>query len=239
MNCSNHSACCDGSLVLLSGGMDSATVLAKAIEESKDVGCVEALIFTYGSKHNAYENDMAKRLCSHYRITYHHVDFTNIARDSLKSNLLKTGGDIPEGHYAAENMSQTVVPGRNLIFLSIAMGIAWSQGLHRLWIGAHSGDHTIYPDCRPEFIEAVGNAIYLGSDRNVALRTPFLHGNKTTILEEGFKLGVPYHLTRTCYKDQEVACGKCGACQERLEAFAAHGVEDPIEYESRIILPKQ
>ena len=135
-------------------------------------------------------------------------------------------------------MSQTVVPGRNLVFISIAMGIAWSRGAKYIYIGAHSGDHVIYPDCRPDFIVAMQEAVSYGSDRKVSLQCPFLYGDKFTILDEGFDLDVPYHLTRTCYKDQAVSCGRCGACQERLIAFKKHGITDPIEYESREILPK-
>jgi 7-cyano-7-deazaguanine synthase len=135
-------------------------------------------------------------------------------------------------------MSQTVVPGRNSIFISIASGVAWSRGAEEVYIGAHSGDHVIYPDCRPEYVNAIQEAMMLGSGGKINVRAPFLHGDKTSILKEGFVRDVPYEFTRTCYKDQEISCGRCGACQERLEAFAAHGRVDPLKYEFRDILPK-
>lgn len=221
-------------IVLLSGGMDSVTLLAHTINAGRKV---ETLSFCYGSKHNEYENKAAAAVADYYEVSNTLIDLSSIS-SHLESHLLKTGENIPEGHYEASNMSQTVVPGRNLIFISVAMGIAWTRGAEELYIGAHSGDHVIYPDCRPDFVHAMGQAVYSGSGAKVRMVVPFLHGNKTTILKEGFSLGVPYQLTRTCYKDQQVSCGRCGACQERLEAFAAHGRQDPIAYESRNILPK-
>lgn len=221
-------------VVSLSGGMDSVTTLADAMFSQRKVIAVG---FTYGSKHNAYEHEAAKAVAQHYGIDFVHFDLSAIMA-GFNSNLLKSGGDIPEGHYQQENMSQTVVPGRNLIFASVLAGFAWSKGADEVWLGIHSGDHAIYPDCRPEFFQAMNAAVELGSDGKVSLKAPFLMGNKTTIIRLGRELGVPYHLTRTCYKDQEIACGRCGACQERLEAFAANGMSDPIPYESRDLLPK-
>ena len=225
-------------LVLLSGGMDSATVLAHVVHRLKGpLKEVETLSFCYGSKHNEYETRAAKLLAAYYRVQHTLIDLSGLAHH-LQSNLLKSGGDIPEGHYQASNMSQTVVPGRNSIFISIACGVAWSRGADLVYIGAHSGDHVIYPDCRPEYLNAMQEAMMLGSGGKVNLMSPFTHGDKTSILKEGFALNVPYQFTRTCYKDQEKSCGRCGACQERLEAFAAHGVDDPLEYDVRDILPK-
>jgi 7-cyano-7-deazaguanine synthase len=221
-------------IVLLSGGMDSATLLASVLASGRKV---ETLSFRYGSKHNEYENRAARLLAGYYRVEHTLIDLGEVA-PHLQSNLLKSGGAIPEGHYQESNMSQTVVPGRNSIFISIASGVAWSRGAEEVYIGAHSGDHVIYPDCRPEYINAIQEAMMLGSGGKVMVRAPFLHGDKTSILKAGFELQVPYDFTRTCYKDQEVSCGRCGACQERLEAFAAHGRVDPLEYEFRDILPK-
>lgn len=222
-------------LVSLSGGMDSATMLAVAVSEYDEV---KAIGFTYGSKHNPYENEAALNVAAHYGVEFELLDLSSVF-SFMESNLLKKGEAIPEGHYQQSNMSLTVVPGRNMIFCSILAGIAWSQGARAVFLGAHSGDHVIYPDCRPEFVLNMAKAVRTGTDYAVDLKAPFLHGSKETILEWGIPNGVPYHLTRTCYKDQKVACGKCGACQERLIAFAHHGVEDPIEYESREILPKE
>lgn len=224
-------------LVSLSGGMDSATLIPYLQLPSMGYEIDGAVGFTYGSKHNKYELEAARKLADHYKIRFDLIDLTGIA-SHLESNLLKKGGEIPEGHYEAESMSKTVVPGRNMIFLSILSGIAWSRGVENIAIGIHSGDHAIYPDCRPEFTSYMRQAIREGTDKKIHLITPFLQKNKKLILEIGIPIGTPYNLTRTCYKDQPVACGKCGSCQERLAAFAAVKINDPIEYESRTILPK-
>ena len=221
-------------VVSLSGGMDSTAVLAEALDRGYDVLAVG---FTYGSKHNTYENAAAINVAEHYNVPFTLIPLTAVARH-LKSNLLIDGGDIPEGHYEEETMSQTVVPGRNMIFASILAGIAWSNDADSVWMGVHSGDHAIYPDCRPDFVDAMNEAMQLGTDERIHLETPFLHANKTSVIDGCDRYNVPWHLTRTCYKDQPIACGKCGSCQERLEAFAANSIEDPIGYETREIMQK-
>jgi 7-cyano-7-deazaguanine synthase len=202
----------------LSGGMDSATLLGLFLEEGCEVHCCS---FTYGSKHNAYEGRAAKKIVEYY---------TELGY----SDLLKSGGDIPEGHYNDENMRSTVVPGRNMIMASIMAGIAESIGASVIGLGVHAGDHHIYPDCRKEFIKALDSAVYLSSDGKVEVSYPFISFTKANILKIGYSFDTttPYHLTRTCYKDQEESCGKCGSCQERLEAFTIIGLEDPIKYEN-------
>ncbi len=214
-------------IVSLSGGMDSATVLAEALAAEREVIAVG---FCYGSKHNPFENEAARRLAVHYGLPFKLIDWTGVA-DGFKSNLLCSGGPIPEGHYQEATMSLTVVPARNLIFSSILAGLAWSVEAGEIWLGIHAGDHAIYPDCRPEFYRAMRAAVETGTDNRVTLIAPFLEVTKVEILRRGLGLGVPYGLTRTCYKDQPRACGKCGACQERLEAFQRNGVKDPVEYE--------
>ena len=223
-------------VVSFSGGMDSTTVLARAIAEYGSPN-VLAVSFKYGSKHNFYENQSSKWLTDFYNVAYDLIDLS-AAMSGFSSNLLKSGGDIPEGHYEDESMSQTVVPGRNIIFAAMLAGYAWSKNAEAVYMGIHSGDHAIYADCRPEFYMHMRKAIEAGTDGKVSLRAPFLSLDKSGILKEGFSLSVPYELTRTCYKEQAVSCGKCGSCQERLEAFAFHNTEDPLDYESREILPK-
>lgn len=213
----------------LSGGMDSATVLGILKEQDVDVHCLN---FTYGSKHNQYECAAAEKLAKYYNVPYHLVDLTT-PFSLFNSNLLKSGGEIPEGHYEQENMKLTVVPGRNTIFSAILMGYAESIGAEAIALGVHQGDHAIYPDCRVEYIKALDTTLYLASDRKVHIITPVLMTDKTGILEMGYALGVPYELTRTCYKNQELSCGKCGSCTERLEAFQNIGKEDPIKYEGQ------
>lgn len=221
-------------VVSLSGGMDSATLLAEVLASEREV--VAAVGFAYGSKHNLYELDAAEAIAHHYKVKFMEVRARDVFRP-MKSNLLRAG-EIPEGHYEAESMRQTVVPGRNTIFAGILSGIALSLEADEVFMGIHSGDHFIYPDCRPQWAIAMAGTIQAGTDGKVALAVPFLRMNKASILTRGFDLKVPYELTRTCYKDQEIACGKCGSCQERLAAFADHNVPDPIEYETRELIPK-
>ena len=151
----------------------------------------------------------------------------------FKSDLLVHGGDIPEGHYEEESMSRTVVPGRNFIMSSIMVGIASSCGAQCIALGVHAGDHHIYPDCREDFIRHLERAAVTAE--GIGVYAPFLHSDKHKILQLGtaYSPPVPYHLTRTCYKNQAIACGKCGSCVERLEAWHALGYHDPIDYEVR------
>lgn len=210
----------------LSGGMDSSTVLGWLVHEGYEVHCAN---FVYGSKHNQYEQVAAEAVAAHYGVDYTLFDLTT-AFSAMKSNLLKSGGDIPEGHYSHESMSLTVVPGRNSIFASILCGMAESIGAEKVALGIHQGDHAIYPDCRKEYFYAMKSALYLASDRKVELIAPFIETDKVGILEFGLANAVPYHLTRTCYKDQKVSCGKCGSCNERIEGFATNKTIDPIPY---------
>jgi 7-cyano-7-deazaguanine synthase len=218
----------------LSGGMDSATMAAYFLSKGYEVFPVS---FDYGSKHNQYERKTAEQFANYYNLKLQKVELPFIGQ-LFKSNLLKTGGEIPEGHYESENMSQTVVPGRNIIFISIMAGYAWSIGASYIAVGVHAGDHAIYADCREEFIASMNASILSGTEDKVRLIAPFQNLDKAGILEighslfiDGYDVGVPYQFTRTCYKDQELSCGKCGSCQERLEGFKNIGRKDPIQYE--------
>jgi 7-cyano-7-deazaguanine synthase len=214
-------------IVALSGGMDSVTVLAWLLDQGHEV---HAVTFAYGSKHMDYELKAARDIISRYRIPRYHFNLEGVF-SNFRSNLLKTGGEIPEGHYTDESMKLTVVPGRNIIFTSILAGLAQSIEAEYIALGIHQGDHAIYPDCRAEFFDAMNNAILHGTGGIVRFIAPFLNTDKEGILKWGVEHNVPYHLTRTCYKDQQLACGKCGSCVERLEAFAKIGQEDPVTYE--------
>ena len=220
----------------LSGGMDSTTLLGLLVEQGCEVHCCS---FYYGSKHNQYELTGARKIVEFYqqhgkKVFQHSINLLTAFSD-FNSSLLLSGGDIPEGHYEAESMKATVVPGRNMIFASIMAGLAESIGADAIALGVHQGDHHIYPDCRKEFIKALDLAVYLSSDRKVEVITPLLEMNKISLLSRGLRVQIPapipYHLTRTCYKHQEDSCGKCGSCQERLEAFELNGIKDPIKYE--------
>jgi len=212
-------------LLSLSGGLDSATLLADLLSQGKEVKCVG---FTYGSKHNTYENTAAERITTHYKIPFMLLDLTSTMKN-FESDLLKTGGEIPEEHYSDLFMSRTVVPGRNMIMISILAGLAWSKKANFVALGIHRGDHAIYPDCKPEFFNAMAGAVYQGTDKKIELKAPYLFMTKIDIVRRGLKLNVPYELTRTCYKDQQIPCGKCSACVERAEAFKKNNTDDPVQ----------
>ncbi len=216
-------------VVILSGGMDSATVLALAVKTHGKEN-VLTLTFNYSSKHNAQENEFARLLAHHYGVPNTKIDLPFV-NDLFKSDLLQSGGDIPEGHYADPSMKRTVVPFRNGIMLAIAAGYAESKDAKFLYLGAHAGDHAVYPDCRAEWTKAMSEAIRLGGYLGVELLSPFVHVSKTDIARLGQALEVPYELTYSCYKGGEKHCGLCGTCFERKEAFRESGVYDPTEYQ--------
>ncbi len=213
-------------VIIYSGGMDSYTVLHQAIHDGYDV---HAVSFNYGQRHSK-ELDYAKRVTSKYGIEHKIVDISAINQLILGSSLTDDI-DVPEGHYEQESMKQTVVPNRNMILLSLAIGYAVSVEAEAVYFGAHSGDHAIYPDCRTEFVEAMNQVSKIANYEPVEVRAPFLSKDKIQILTEGLTLGLDYSETWTCYNGREKACGKCGACQERLEAFEKNNVTDPLEYE--------
>ena len=200
-------------ILIYSGGLDSTTLLY----EYKD-SIALAVTFDYGSKHNAREISYARLNCERLGIL-HRVISLEFIRDSFKSDLLLSGGEIPEGHYAEENMKSTVVPFRNGIMLSAAIGLAESNDLDTVLIANHAGDHTIYPDCRPEFIEAMDAAAQAGTFNGVRIVSPYCNITKRDIALRGRKLGVDFSLTYSCYKGGEKHCGKCGTCIERKEAL--------------------
>lgn len=216
-------------LVVLSGGMDSVTLLYECLADpTREV--VGAVNFFYGSKHNANERICAEKVCELNNIKLYKInlDFMN---EHFKSDLLQSGGAVPEGHYAEESMKATVVPFRNGIMLSIAAGLAESIEADEIALGNHAGDHTIYPDCRAEFTKPMAEAIFNGTWKQIKLHTPFQLIDKTGIAVIGGELNVPYQHTYTCYKGGDKHCGKCGSCQERKEAFELAGVTDVTEYE--------
>lgn len=220
-------------VVLCSGGMDSVTALHWARQEH-DVRAV--LSFDYGAKHNARELPFAAAHARAIGVRHEVVPLTFIG-EHFTSDLLKSGGDIPEGHYADENMKRTVVPFRNGIMLAVAGGFAESVGAGGLVIAAHGGDHAIYPDCREDFMRAMGDALRLGTYAGIQLLRPFIALNKGQIAAAGARLGVDFAQTWSCYKGGDVHCGKCGTCVERREAFLQAGLTDPTVYEALPPLP--
>ena len=220
--------------VLLSGGMDSVSVLYEALRTHDVVAC---LSFDYGSKHNAKEIPFARLHAERHGIPHHTVELDFMDK-LFKSDLLKSGGDIPEGHYAEASMKQTVVPFRNGIMLAVATGFAESVEAEGVVIAAHSGDHAIYPDCREPFMQAMGEAMQQGTYVDLELLRPFIDLDKAAIAKRGAELGVDFAETWSCYKGGEIHCGVCGTCVERREAFILAGIEDPTSYEQTPELPE-
>lgn len=213
------------SIIILSGGMDSTTLLYDYCDR-----IALAISFDYGSRHNAREIPFARLHCERLGIE-HIVIPLSFMGQYFESSLLEGGEEIPEGHYADENMKSTVVPFRNGIMLSIAVGMAESRHLQFVMMANHGGDHTIYPDCRPEFVNAFDAAARAGTYAGVGLLSPYTNITKADIARRGKKLGIDYAETWSCYKGGNVHCGKCGTCVERREALAEAGIVDNTGYE--------
>ena len=213
------------SVIIVSGGMDSITLLYDHKDE-----IALGISFDYGSNHNAREIPFAKMHCERLGIKHITINL-DFMHQYFKSSLLDGAEAIPEGHYADDNMKSTVVPFRNGIMLSIAIGIAESNNLDQVFIANHGGDHTIYPDCRPEFINAIDAAATAGTYNNLKVVAPYTKITKSDIARIGKKLGIDYTETWSCYKGGEVHCGKCGTCVERKEALAEAGIDDKTIYE--------
>lgn len=213
-------------VIVLSGGMDSAVLMVQALNQGKQVA---ALSFNYGSKHNNMELPMAAGLCEIHKVDHKIIDLPFI-NALFSSSLLESGEKIPEGAYDAENMKSTVVPFRNGIMLSISAGYAESLSAPEVLLGSHSGDHAIYPDCRPEFNSAFARAVDMGTDGKVNINFPFSRMDKRDIGDLGRRLGLDYTGTWTCYKGDGIHCGTCGACDERKYALRHDQGLDPTTY---------
>ena len=211
-------------ILILSGGMDSVTLLYDYQER-----IALAISFDYGSNHNAREIPFARMHCERLGIP-HHVIPLDFMSTYFRSSLLSGADDIPEGHYADENMKSTVVPFRNGIMLAIATGMAETNDLSYVMMANHGGDHTIYPDCRPDFVEAFDAAAHAGTYNGVHLLSPYCHMTKSQIAARGLELGINYAETWSCYKGGDKHCGRCGTCIERKEALAEAGIPDPTDY---------
>jgi len=206
--------------------MDSITLL---YEEKDSIAL--AVTFDYGSNHAKKEISFAKMHCERLGIK-HLIIPLQFIKEYFQSSLLQGADAIPEGHYADENMKSTVVPFRNGIMLSIACGIAESNGLKNVLIANHAGDHAIYPDCRANFIAAMSQAMTLGTYEEIAIKAPYTYITKTDIARRGKQLGINYAETWSCYRGGEKHCGRCGTCVERREALRDAGIEDKTEYEN-------
>jgi len=220
-------------VIIYSGGMDSFTLFHKALRTFGSQN-VRALSFDYGQRHKK-ELEYAHAEALRCGVEHHIIGLQSVTK-LLGGSALTDDIAVPEGHYAQENMKLTVVPNRNMMMLSIAVAYAVSQGAEQVWFGAHAGDHDIYPDCRASFVEAMDTVTQIANYQPVRVVAPFQELTKKTILEAGFSYGLSsqdYKRSWTCYKGGELACGKCGSCVERLEAFEAVGHIDPLLYEDR------
>jgi 7-cyano-7-deazaguanine synthase len=223
-------------VAVCSGGMDSVTMLKELLDEGYDV---KVLNFSYGSKHNERERSCLMDVCDLLGVRAYFYDLPvtaeeyipNIGLDDpvpiLRSDLLKTGGEIPEGHYEEPNMKKTVVPFRNGIMLSLAVGFAESHDASAVYLGSHQGDRAVYPDCRKEFTAAFNLAAQLGTYNGVEIVSMFNNITKADIVRIALECDAPLHKTWSCYRGQSRPCLRCGTCYERTEAFLLAGVKDP------------
>ncbi len=213
-------------LLIYSGGMDSTVLLYKFLAEGRDVSCLGV---NYGQKHKR-ELEYARALCAKAGIRFAVADLSALRPLLAGSSQTDDRVPVPDGHYAEQSMKATVVPNRNMIMLAVAAGHAMSIGAELLAYAAHAGDHAIYPDCRPEFADALGHAIGLADWRRVQLERPFINITKREIALLGADLGVPFAETWSCYKGGDTHCGVCGTCTERREALQGF---DPTVYQAK------
>lgn len=214
-------------ILIYSGGLDSTTLLYYLLDNGDEVRCLGV---DYGQRHKK-ELECARALCDLRNVEFRLADLSSL-RDLLGgSSQTSSEIEVPEGHYAEESMKLTVVPNRNMIMLSVAIGWAVSLKADAVCYAAHAGDHTIYPDCRTEFVDALRGAASLCDWRSVEILTPFIDWTKAQIAAEAVRLSVPVEITWSCYKGLALHCGRCGTCVERREAFTLAGISDPTEYE--------
>ena len=213
-------------VVLFSGGLDSTALLALLKDQRRDL---VAISFDYGQRHRR-ELDAARAVVERLGISHRILDIRSLTSVMQGSALTSENVAVPHGHYEEQSMQATVVPNRNMIFLSLAFAEAIQVGADRVAYGAHAGDHAIYPDCRPEFVRAMGEAARLCHYRPIELETPFVEIRKEEIVHLGAEVGAPFELTWSCYEGGERHCGRCGTCVERREAFSLAGISDPTDY---------
>lgn len=213
-------------LIVLSGGMDSTTLLYEYQER-----IALAVTFDYGSKHASREIPLARMHCERLGIP-HLLLPLSFMNEYFKSDLLQSGGEIALGAYNHSNLQSTVVPFRNGIMLAIAAGLAESHNLTELYIANHFGDHALYPDCRESFINPMKLAVEAGTSQGIQILAPYTHIHKGDIARIGKSLGLDYSQTWSCYQGRELHCGICSTCIERKQAMQEAGIEDPTPYEN-------
>ncbi len=218
-------------VVIISGGLDSTILLYWALHQGYSI---HALSFDYGQRHGK-ELKCARKTCRNLGVKHLVVDISGIRELLASSALTNHGIEVPEEHYTHESQKITIVPNRNAIMLNIALGYAVNIGAEKVFYAAHYNDRAIYPDCRWEFVESVNVTAKLACDNpRLEVVAPFVHKTKAEIVALGRELGVPFADTWSCYKGGEKACGVCGTCRERIEAFQINGLRDPLEYEIEV-----
>ena len=214
-------------VVIFSGGLDSTTMLYSLRDQGHELRCIG---FDYGQRHRV-ELQAAQSIAKLVGVPYQGIDLSALGPVIAgQSSQVNPDVEVPDGHYSEESMKATVVPNRNMIMLSVAVAHAISVDYDAVAYGAHAGDHTIYPDCREVFVDAMRSVISLCDWKQVELLTPYLHKSKSEIVAEGAKLEVPFGETWSCYKGGETHCGTCGTCVERREAFTLAKISDPTQY---------
>lgn len=217
-------------LILLSGGLDSSTLAYHLAAEGHEL---MAVCINYGQRHDK-ELESARKIASHLAIPYRQINILGLGRLLKGSSLTDEDIDTPHGHYNEPSMKQTVVPGRNAIMLSIGWAAAAAGSFTHVAAAMHAGDHYIYPDCRPEFLSHIKDALALGTKgvghSDMSLLTPFQDWTKADIAYRAAQLGLPIEDTWTCYEGLDVHCGRCGACCERILAMQEAAIQDPTPY---------
>ena len=214
-------------LVLFSGGLDSTVLATQMKQEAKET---RLLSIDYGQRH-AKELDHSQKIADNLALAHEILKLPQLGQILGGSSLTDKSIILPEGHYAEESMKSTVVPNRNMILLALAGGHALSLGFDTIAYAAHAGDHTIYPDCRPEFADAMNKVLGLADWKDLNLHRPYVEMTKSDLVSLGDQLEAPLHLTWSCYAGEEIHCGKCGTCVERKEAFELAKIPDPTKYE--------
>jgi 7-cyano-7-deazaguanine synthase len=212
--------------LLFSGGLDSTT-LAAWVRDRHPGARIHAVTFLYGQKH-AVESEAAAAVARRYALQHTVLELPRVAGSALtdEEDALPENRDLS----SVTGVAPSYVPARNLLFIASLASLADAEGPGVLWLGVHHDDHTGYPDCRPEFVDAAGRALSLGTQYGLQLQAPFVRWPKSEIVRWGVEHGVPYELTHSCYQGLRPACGACDTCQSRLLAFAAAGAVDPLPY---------